>query len=326
MAAIGALVCVVLLISATSLFRSRKQGLSAKELGALPLGDLEDNLDDKEVWLGRYGSTSVACKTVTGSETELANEASTLKRLRHPNVVQCFGVASIGGHIYMVMEFISGGNLLQYLRRSNHSYNTLMGLCMSTATGVVYLHRTMQLIHRDLAARNLLLSGGSGPHDRVTVKIADVGLSRFASERGDYISMSASVAALPVRWSPPEVMVKPPRFTFASDIWSLGVVIWEILSNGAVPYEDLTSNEDVVRQVSNEDRRLPIPSACEYIDVGIKEYIQAFLMKCWDSDPEARPTAGEVHESLTNFVEGDVLEDVDLDEGRGLEPSSSFYQ
>jgi serine/threonine protein kinase len=337
MIGIGVLAFAVLWIIGASFFRSRKRGLDRDQLDVLPVDSEPVRLEnDRDPWLrdvriyeeigrgnygivykGTIGGREVACKSIKGDVSELEDEARRLMRMRDPRVVNCYGVAKVDGHTYMIMQYVSGGSLLDYLRRERSEplrFNVLMDLCISTSAVIKYLHETAKLIHRDLSARNLLISddrGRGSVRDAPDVKIADVGLSRFASCTGDYISYATGVATLPVRWSPPEVM-RSRRFTFSSDIWSLGVVLWEILSLGAVPYEELKSNEAVMAAVFTNGERLPIPTACQYIDVTLKNPIFALLMSCWDSNPDARPTAGQVHVALTDLLEVDAMSDVFL--------------
>ena len=138
-------------------------------------------------------------------------------------------------------------------------------------------------VHRDLAARNCLVS------DHMTVKISDFGLSRDIYLT-DYYRIN-SKALLPVRWMPPEAILYG-KFTTESDVWSFGVLLWEIFSYGAQPYYGYT-NQQVIEMIRNK-QTLSCPSECP-------ANIYSLMVQCWNEQPQNRPTFNILHKRLRNW-------------------------
>ncbi len=178
---------------------------------------------------------------------------------------------------------------------------------MDVASGMKYLH-SKQLIHCDLALRNLLL-GLSG--DKLIAKIGDFGLSRSLNNN-EYYSLNNS--QIPVRWTCPEVFVFR-KISFESDVWSYGVTCWEIFSEGAVPYHQL-SNMQVVEYVTS-GKRLEKPEKCP-------EEFYEIMKQCWFGEASSRPSFESIVKKISK--RGSV---VDLPEiPASIEPENigpSFY-
>jgi len=132
-------------------------------------------------------------------------------------------------------------------------------------------------VHRDLAARNCLVG------DNLSVKISDFGLSRDVYAADYYRIQSKSL--LPVRWMPPEGILYG-KFTTASDVWSFGVVLWEIYSYGLQPYYGY-SNQEVIEMIRSR-QLLPCPEDCP-------SRMYAFMVECWHEVPTRRPSFAEIH-------------------------------
>merc|ERR1712223_2128935 len=138
-------------------------------------------------------------------------------------------------------------------------------------------------VHRDLAARNTLVG------ENLTVKISDFGLSRDIYAADYYRVQSKSL--LPVRWMPPESILYG-KFTTESDVWSFGVVLWEIYSYGLQPYYGY-SNQEVIEMIRSR-QLLPCPEDCP-------SRMYAFMVECWHEVPGRRPTFAEIHNRLRHW-------------------------
>jgi len=183
------------------------------------------------------------------------------------------------------MEFMSKGSLKQLLtdNSSDLDQKNLISFCSNSASGMLYLS-SKGIIHRDLACRNLLVT----KEENYIVKIADFGLSTVLDTKTYYTSQ-AKEKQLPVKWSAPEVL-NYQKFSFQSDVWSFGVVIWEIFSYGKTPYPAF-NNIETMEEVG-KGYRMSMPENCP-------EPIAELTKKCWDIEPANRPSFQQICDSLS---------------------------
>ena len=163
---------------------------------------------------------------------QLLAEASLMVQFDHENVVRLIGVVTSGDPLLIVLEYCEGGSLELFLNEGILDQPRQMKFSIDCAKGMVYLS-SLNFVHRDLAARNVFISSD------LTAKIGDFGLSRENTDKEYYISRSATVS---IRWAAPEAL-EDRRFSQQSDVWSYGVLIWEIWSAGALPYKELTATK-----------------------------------------------------------------------------------
>ncbi|GMT03938.1 hypothetical protein PENTCL1PPCAC_26112 [Pristionchus entomophagus] len=204
---------------------------------------------------------------------ELQAEAANLRRLQHPNLIQLYGV--VEQPAMMVLELCPGGSLLDRLRERQKGtllISQLLDYCRQMCKGMTYLE-TKHCVHRDLAARNMLLSA-----DEKTVKICDFGLMRCLEENERLYVMSPQ-KKVPFAWCPPEAL-RHRQFSHASDVWSMGVAMWEIFTYGEEPWVGL-KGIDVLRKVEAGDR-LEKPRKCSIA-------IYDLMLLCWKINPDHRP-------------------------------------
>jgi len=196
-------------------------------------------------------------------------EAATLAKLSHPNIVLFMGVhKSKDGDQYMVFEYVAGGNVLDYLvEHEDVTNDDLLDIAICAARGMAYLE-DKQIVHRDLACRNLLID------DVKHVKISDLGMAR------DNLYQASEETKVPIRWTAPEVLRQAP-YTSKSDIWSFGVVLWEIFELGKRPFGEM-SNAEVLDIVCKNGERLPKPERCS-------PELFELMKSCWEYKPEKRP-------------------------------------
>ncbi|NWT37078.1 INSR protein, partial [Rissa tridactyla] len=239
--------------------------------------------------------TRVAVKTVNESASlreriEFLNEASVMKGFSCHHVVRLLGVVSKGQPTLVVMELMAHGDLKSYLRslrpdaennpgRPPPTLREMIQMAAEIADGMAYLN-AKKFVHRDLAARNCMVA------EDFTVKIGDFGMTRDIYETDYY--RKGGKGLLPVRWMAPESL-KDGVFTTYSDVWSFGVVLWEISSLAEQPYQGL-SNEQVLKFVM-DGGYLDQPDSCP-------ERLHSLMQMCWQYNPKMRPTFIEIIEML----------------------------
>jgi len=182
--------------------------------------------------------------------------------------------------IFLVTEFMGKGSLLEYLRSRGRQYVTKkdqIGFAFDTACGMAYLE-SRHVVHRDLAARNVLLS------DEGQAKVADFGL---ASTDGATIDSGK----LPIKWTAPEAL-RQAQFSNKSDMWSFGVLLWEIYSFGRVPYPRIPLG-DVVKHVE-KGYQMEAPEGCP-------AQVYTIMKEAWELEPAQRPTFAASRDSLDLF-------------------------
>nr|ALV82496.1 Alk [Leptinotarsa decemlineata] len=238
----------------------------------------------------------VAVKTLPEMSTSQAEmdflmEALIMSKFNHPNIVHFIGVCFNKHPRFIVLELLSGGDLKNFLRESRPkpvrssplTRKDLVMIAVDVAKGCKYLEDN-RFIHRDIAARNCLLTT-KGPGR--CIKIADFGMSRDVYRWSDYYRKGGK-AMLPIKWMPPEAF-QDGIFTSKTDVWSYGVLLWEIMSMGYMPYTGC-ANKDVMDLVTTGGRLDP-PSNCPGAIYGI-------MTQCWHPTPELRPSFGTILERL----------------------------
>ncbi|XP_070575709.1 uncharacterized protein [Ptychodera flava] len=240
---------------------------------------------------------AVAVKTLkVGSSIEdkldFLSEAEVMKQLDHVNIVSLLGICTRGEPAYTVMEYMLHGDLKTFLLSRRQfvsqpdkkgaeeiSEEKLTEMAFDVAAGLDYLSKK-NFVHRDLACRNCLV------HASLVVKIGDFGMTRSLYD-SDYYRYGKK-GMLPVRWMAPESLLDG-LFTMKSDIWSLGVVFYEIVTFGSFPYQGL-SNTQVLEALKNKET-LKLSDECS-------PELKELFKWCWSIDPEDRPTALQLMEKL----------------------------
>ncbi|XP_030622984.1 vascular endothelial growth factor receptor 1 [Chanos chanos] len=260
----------------------------------------------------------------------------------HLNVVNLLGACTKpGGPLMLIVEYCKYGNLSAYLKSKREVYRVngdqekhesclvherfspgfgkegdtlsisvkpllledLISYSFQVARGMEFL-ASRKCIHRDLAARNVLLSENN------VVKICDFGLARDVYKDPDYVRKGD--ARLPLKWMSPE-SIFDKVFTTQSDVWSYGVLLWEIFSLGASPYPGLNIDEEFCHRLRQGTRmRAPEYSTPEIYNT---------MLACWENNPADRPTFSGLVKTL-----GDLLQErVQLD-GKDYIPLNTFLK
>ena len=244
-----------------------------------------------EVWMGVWnGTIEVAVKTLkpgTIDAREFLEEAAVMKKLRHPKLIQLYAVCTQEEPIYIITELMKHGSLLEYLRGDGQSLQLpqLIDMGAQVAAGMAYLEEQCY-VHRDLAARNILV----GEH--LICKVADFGLARVIDED---IYEAHTGAKFPIKWTAPEAVMFC-RFTNFSDVWSFGILLYELITYGRFPYPGM--NNAQVLEALQTGYRMPCPNGCP-------EHLYEIMMECWKHDPTSRPTFETLKWRLEEFFTTD---------------------
>ncbi|CAB1314506.1 unnamed protein product [Coregonus sp. 'balchen'] len=236
--------------------------LSSPELWEVPFEDISElqwvgSGAQGAVFLGKLHGQEVAVKKVRDiKETDIRH----LRKLKHPNIITFKGICTQAPCYCILMEYCAQGQLYEVLRAGRKiTPSLLIDWAMGIAGGMNYLH-LHKIIHRDLKSPNMLITYDDA------VKISDFGTSKEMSDKSTKMSFAGTVA-----WMAPEVIRNEP-VSEKVDIWSFGVVLWEMLT-GEVPYRDVDSSA-IIWGVGNNSLNLPVPETCP-------DGFKILLRQCW---------------------------------------------
>lgn len=234
----------------------------------------------------------VAIKTLksgysTQQKLDFLGEASIMGQFEHPNVIRLEGVVTRSRPLMIITEFMENGSLDNFLRTHDNEFTVvqLVGMLRNVAAGMKYLS-DMGYVHRDLAARNILVNA------QLICKVSDFGMSRVLEDDTDTAYTTRHGGKIPIRWTAPEAFTFR-KFTSASDVWSFGIVMWEVMSYGERPYWGM-SNRDVMNAVET-GYRLPAPMDCPQVQ-------HALMLDCWKKDRNQRPKFSQIVTALDKML------------------------
>ncbi|KAI3368540.1 hypothetical protein L3Q82_025548 [Scortum barcoo] len=279
-----------------------------------------------EVYKGRLKPVGkreipVAIKTLKVGYSErqrrdFLSEASIMGQFDQPSIIRLEGVVTKSRPTMIITEFMENGALDSFLRQNDGQFPViqLVGMLRGIASGMRYLAE-MSYVHRDLAARNILVNSN------LVCKVSDFGLSRYLEEDTSDPTYTSSLGGkIPVRWTAPEAIAYR-KFTSASDVWSYGIVTWEVMSYGERPYWDMSNQDgwkgsqllsqskkfefcDVqdnyilhpkVINAIEQDFRLPAPMDCPLV-------LHQLMLDCWQKDRNARPKFPDIVSMLDKMI------------------------
>ncbi|XP_073338024.1 fibroblast growth factor receptor 2 isoform X4 [Pagrus major] len=251
-------------------------------------------------------AVTVAVKMLKDDATEkdlsdLVSEMEMMKMIgKHKNIINLLGACTQDGPLYVIVEYASKGNLREYLRARRppgmeYSYDIarvsdeqltfkdLVSCTYQVARGMEYL-ASQKCIHRDLAARNVLVTESN------IMKIADFGLARDVHNI-DYYKKTTN-GRLPVKWMAPEALFDRV-YTHQSDVWSFGVLMWEIFTLGGSPYPGIPVEE--LFKLLKEGHRMDKPGNCT-------NELYMMMKDCWHAISSQRPTFKQLVEDLDRIL------------------------
>lgn len=252
------------------------------------------------------GPTVVAVKMLKDGHTDsemadLVSEMEVMKAIgKHINIINLLGCCTQDGPLHVIVEYAAHGNLRDFLRTHRPSFGyeqpitahskqsalthkDLVSFAYQVARGMEYLS-SKKCIHRDLAARNVLVVENS------VMKIADFGLARDL-QNIDYYKKKTD-GRLPVKWMAPEALFDRV-YTTQSDVWSYGVLLWEIMTLGGTPYPSVPVEK--LFQLLKDGHRMEKPQGCS-------PEVYAVMKECWNQSPYQRPTFTELVEGLDRIL------------------------
>lgn len=264
------------------------------------------------------------------ARNDFLTEASIMGQFEHPNVIFLQGVVTKSNPVMIITEFMENGSLDTFLRANDGKFQVLqlVGMLRGIASGMQYLAE-MNYVHRDLAARNVLVNAAlvckiadfglsreieSATEGAYTTRVSELrnnhkSQSGHEQERAsnsptnttstiviaDQLSSAICYVQggkIPVRWTAPEAIAFR-KFTSASDVWSMGIVCWEVMSYGERPYWNW-SNQDVIKSIE-KGYRLPAPMDCP-------EAIYQLMLDCWQKERTHRPTFANLTQTLDKLI------------------------
>ena len=241
------------------------------------------------VWEGKWNDTVPISVRVFNSDILVASEfrkaLTVMRNLRHPNLVQVLAACTQEDPdypIFMVTELMKNGSLLHYLRSDRHSLKLphLIQMGMQVTHGMAYLEARMYT-HGNLAAKNVLLT------DNLICRVTDYGIvqEHLYVKEEDY-----NIPRYSLKWAAPEVL-KSNQFSVKSDVWSFGILLYELITYGHSPYPDISDN--VVQRVM-DGYRMSCPQDCP-------QQLYEIMMECWRDDPASRPTFESLQWRMEDF-------------------------
>jgi tRNA A-37 threonylcarbamoyl transferase component Bud32 len=254
--------------------------------GVVYSGTYKDNED-----VVQQAAIKVVTSNSVKDKVEFLMEAVIMADFNHANVLSLLAITVDDDKPYAVIPLMEKGDLRGVVSDTNAIFRVrdLISFGLQVANGMNYLS-DMKFVHRDLAARNCMVN-----RDNV-VKVADFGLARDIFE-SDYYRSGDLNRPLPVKWMAPESIGSRSQraiFTTKSDVWSFGVLMWELLTRGQKPYSNIRPQE--IKSAVLDGYRLEKPPTAP-------NFVYKMMLACWDLEPAVRPPFAEIRDILQDYVD-----------------------
>uniref|UniRef100_A0A7M5US18 receptor protein-tyrosine kinase n=1 Tax=Clytia hemisphaerica TaxID=252671 RepID=A0A7M5US18_9CNID len=234
---------------------------------------------------------TVVIKTLKETATEsdridFLQEASLVGKMNHTNIIKYEGIILKSQPHTIALEYMLNGTLNLYLKKHDMKLTNLqlLGMARGVASGMKYLNE-LGFIHRDIAARNVVLA------DNGECKISNFGMCRELDGKGCFMAKDGKIAII---WAAPE-SAHQKIFTTASDVWSYGILLWEIMSYGERPYWNMESPADVLEAI-DQGYRLPPLKNCPRVAYDM-------MLECWEIEHTKRPTINEILNRIDKWID-----------------------
>lgn len=296
--------CEQMDVSIEAIFTPEESTLKRIDFQDLELNEIIGVGGFGKVYHGFWGTKEVAIKAAKVDPDEdikstiknVVKEARLFSLLSHMNIISLEGVCLKQPNLCIVLEYAKGGAINRFLTRRKLPPQILVDWALQIAVGMNYLHNEAQthIIHRDLKSSNVLIKEQILPNDDLkhkTMKITDFGLAR------EMYKTTKMSAAGTYAWMAPEV-IKSSTFSKASDVWSYGVLLWELLT-GEQPYKGIDGLA-VAYGVAVNKLTLPVPSTCP-------QPFKELLERCWRSNSHERPSFRTILTDLQTIAESEFI-------------------
>ncbi|KAG0255666.1 hypothetical protein DFQ27_006121 [Actinomortierella ambigua] len=271
------------------------------------------------VYKGAWGVRTVAVKKFSISESEstkgaIQHEIRLLQKLQDRHIIQFYGATFHEDRLVVIMEYAECGSLTRVIEERQQKPKTQLQkqqqqqqqlqqqplapldwptksrIAREIALGLAYIH-SMMILHQDLKSDNVLLTR------HMEVRLCDFGMSTVKTTSASRVS--ADVMKGTVGWMAPEILAKRPQYSTKSDIYALGMVMWEMAANCTTPFKEHRDNLVIMSLVKSGEREdLPDDTPADY---------RRWVERCWEQDPHKRPEAADMFsEPLTNNISADV--------------------
>jgi serine/threonine protein kinase len=267
----------------------QKQEEDLQELGKITLKKLIGLGAYGQVYQGIWHDQIVAVKKIPTNDPRIINkEIKVLKSLNNENIIQYFGELSKDGNAFIIMEFAEQGSLNYWIEKSknnSHDWQLNFNFINQIVKGLIYLHKN-KILHRDLKSPNVLICNNK------VLKLADFGLVKFLDSSN--LSISGNKLIGTARWMAPESL-RGNRHSYQSDIYSLGMVIWEIIAKETLPFKQFNNDFVIIFNVGGNGLREEIPT-------NTPEELTEIINSCWQENPQERISLAEINSRINKMI------------------------